>query len=142
MAGCYKYLLNVVLDISTDLIDTSTEKMANAPGLRKWGMKNNLKTIAATYAEFGRQGIQSESSRAERLRELQLQIKQEQKSVNNLSKEITHFKDILRHARYFIENKKYDNAYNKSRDKDRYYNDHYNRLELFWQLRTGLRMPG
>ncbi len=129
-------------DISTDIIDTTTEKMAANPGLKKWGMKNNLKTIAATYAEFGRHGMQSESSRAEHLRELQLQIKQEQKSVNNLSKEIAHFKDILRHARYYLENKRYDNAYNKSKDKDRYYNDHYNQLELFWAAKNWLKNAG
>ena len=128
--------------ISTEYIDTSTEKMNNNPGLKKWGMKNNLKNIAATYAEFGRQGLQSGSSRAERLKELQMQIKQEQKSVNNLAKEINHFKDILRHAQYFTENKRYDNAYNKSKDKDRYYNDHYNRLELFWAAKNWLKNAG
>lgn len=116
--------------------------MNNNPGLKKWGMKNNLKNIAATYAEFGRQGLQSGSSRAERIKELQLQIKQEQKSVNNLVKEINHFKDILRHAQYFTENKRYDNAYNKSKDKDRYYNDHYNRLELFWAAKHWLKNAG
>ena len=128
--------------ISTEYIDTSTEKMDNNPGLKKWGMKNNLKNIAATYAEFGRQGLQSGSSRAERIKKLQMQIKQEQKSVNNLAKEINHFKDILRHAQYFTENKRYDNAYNKSKDKDRYYNDHYNRLELFWAAKNWLMNAG
>ena len=128
--------------ISTEFINTDTEKMAKNPGLKKWGMKNNLKNIAATYAEFGRQGIQSGSSRAERIQELQMQIKQEQKSVNNLAKEINHFKDILRHAQYFAENKRYDNAYNKSKDKDRYYNDHYNQLELFWAAKNWLGNAG
>ena len=116
--------------------------MAKNPGLKKWGMKNNLKNIAATYAEFGRQGIQSGSSRAERVQELQMQIKQEQKSVNNLAKEINHFKDILRHAQYFAVNKRYDNAYNKSKDKDRYYNDHYDQLELFWAAKNWLNNAG
>ena len=128
--------------ISTKYIDTSTGKMNNNPGLKKWGMKNNLKNIAATYAEFGRQGLQSGSRRAERIKELQMQIKQEQKSVNILAKEINHFKDILRHAQYFTENKRYDNAYNKSKDKDRYYNDHYNRLELFWAAKNWLKNAG
>ena len=128
--------------INTDLINTETKKMAENPGLRKWGIKNNLKTIAATYAEFGRQGIQSGSSRAEHMRELQNLIRQEQKTVNNLSKEIEHFRDILRHARYYTENKRYDTAYEKSKDKDRYYNDHYNQLELFWAAKNWLGNAG
>ena len=48
----------------------------------------------------------------------------------------------FRHARYYLENKRYDNAYNKSRDKDRYYNDHYNLLELFWAAKNWLKNVG
>ncbi len=126
----------------TTLIDTSGEKFKNSIALTKWAKKENLKRTATMYAELGNQNLQSKTARENRLKELREQIAQEKKTLNNLGKECSQFQAILRHAKYYNENKKYDIAYENSKDKDRYYRTHCDWLESFWTAKHWLENAG
>ena len=128
--------------INTKIIDTSGEKFTANIGLTKWANKENLKHAAAIYAELGRLGLQSRHELQNRIKELQEQISQNKESINNLGKKISHFDAILRHARYVRENQKYADAYEKSKDQERYYRSHYEQLDLYWGAVNWLKNTG
>lgn len=126
----------------TTLIDTSGEKFKNSIALTKWAKKENLKRTATMYAELGNQNLQSKTARENRLKELCEQIALEKKTLNNLGKECSQFQAIIRHAKYYIENQKYDTAYENSKDKDRYYRTHCDQLESYWNAKHWLENAG
>ena len=128
--------------INTKIIDTSGEKFAASIGLTKWANKENLKRAATIYAELGRLGLQSRHELQDRIKELQEQISRHKESINALGKEISHFDAILRHARYVRENQKYADAYEKSKDQERYYHSHYEQLDLYWGAVNWLKNTG
>jgi hypothetical protein len=128
--------------ISTNYIDTNTEKMKENPALEKWADKNNLKTFASVYAEFGRENIQSKTGRADLIAELQKQIAHEKKSINTINKEIKQFDEILRYAKFYVDNKKIYNNYENSKDQERYYRNHCTEIELFKASKNWLKNSG
>ena len=128
--------------ISTNYIDTNTEKMKENPALEKWADKNNLKTFASVYAEFGRENIQSKTGRADLIAELQKQIAHEKKSINTIDKEIKQFDEILRYAKFYVDNKKIYNNYENSKDQERYYRNHCTEIELFKASKNWLKNSG
>ena len=135
-------LLQSFRQTPTDLIDTSNEKIAQSIGLSRWADKENLKRAAAIFAELGRLGLQSEDDLEERLKELHEQSRHEKKEVVRLDKELRDFREILIYARQYTENKKYVDAYNNSKDQDRYYRNHHDQLTLCWGAEERLQNMG
>ena len=50
--------------------------------------------------------------------------------------------EILRYARQYSEKHKYEVAYEKSKEPERYYRDHREDIQLAWGARTGLESLG
>ncbi len=126
----------------TDLIDTSSEKFANSIGLSRWADKENMKRATAILAELGRLGLGSEKALNEHLEELHKKARADKKEVVKLDKELQNFRQILNFARQYEENKKYADAYNTSKDPDRYYRSHHYQLTLFWGAEERLQHFG
>ena len=126
----------------TYLIDTSSEKFTNSIGLSRWADKENMKRATAILAELGRLGLGSEKALNEHLEELHKKARADKKEVVRLDKEIQNFRQILNFARQYEENKKYADAYNTSKDPDRYYRSHHYQLTLFWGAEERLQHFG
>ncbi len=111
---------------SRTLIDTSSEKFQNSPGLQHWASVKNLKTVAASYAA------------AENLSDLHKQIDEkaaEAKSARTELVELEHkMKDVaelLHYAEQYRDNRPYQLKYKKSKDPDRYLRMHETQLILY-----------
>ena len=111
---------------SRTLIDTTDEKFKGSPGLQHWASVKNLKTAAASYAA------------ADNLSELQKQINDktaEAKSARSELVELEHemkkVAELLLYAEQYLDNKPYQDKYEKSKDPDRYLRMHETQLILY-----------
>ena len=124
------------------LIDTSQEKFAESPGLMRWAEKENLKRAAQIQSKLAEMGFKSLEEVDERIESLHQQAKTGKKTTISLEKDIKSAAEILKFARQYNEKKKYDRNYKKSKDPERYYQDHSYDLHLAWGARDILESAG
>ena len=124
------------------LIDTSQEKFAESPGLMRWAEKENLKRAAQIQSKLAEMGFKSLEEVDERIESLHQQAKTGKKTTISLEKDIKSAAEILKFARQYDEKKKYDKNYKKSKDPERYYQDHSYDLHLAWGARDILESAG
>ena len=124
------------------LIDTSQEKFAESPGLMRWAEKENLKRAAQIQSKLAEMGFRSLEEVDERIESLHQQAKTGKKTTISLEKDIKSAAEILKFARQYDEKKKYDKNYKKSKDPERYYQDHSYDLHLAWGARDILESAG
>jgi len=91
------------------------------------------------YAELGDLGLQSREELHTRIKELQMQARNEKRTVADLDKRIREFNQILTFAKRYSENKKYGDNYQKSRDKERYEREHDYQLRLYEGAKSWLK---
>ena len=111
--------------VNRSLIDTTTEKFAESPGLKHWTDIQNLKIAAANYSEAGS------------ISELERQIavkstlaKTARQSLVETEHQLKNFGQILKYAEQYKTNRIYHIRYQKSKDKDRYLRQHETELLL------------
>ena len=126
----------------TKLVDISEEKLMESIALSKYQDKENLKRVSTMYAELGDLGLQSREELHTRIKELQMQARNEKRTVADLDKKIREFNQILTFAKRYAENKKYGDNYQKSKDKERYEREHDYQLRLYEGAKSWLKNSG
>lgn len=108
------------------LIDTCADKFKNSPGLKRWANVQNLKLIASTYARTG-----SIRELEENILSQKALVKSTRQDLISLEKELKPKAEILHYAQMYCDNLRFERAYKKSKDPDRYYREHAEQLNLF-----------
>ena len=124
------------------MIDTSEEKFSDSPWLKRWADKQNLKEAARVQSLLAEKGLQSFKELDEKIEALHLQAKTGKKTTVSLDKELKQAGEILRYARQYAEKKKYEAAYDKSKDPERYYRAHHDDICLSVGVREVLNSYG
>jgi len=112
--------------VQKTLIDTSTDKFQNSPGLKYWADIQNLKTAAAAYAEAGnltdlKAKICEKSNEADNMRS----------ELNAVGRELKELKEIRHYLLQYKETAPYRQRYNNAKDKEAYAMKHDEPLTLF-----------
>ena len=128
--------------IPTKLVNIPEEKKAGSIGLTKYEDKENLHRIATMYEELGTLGLQSREELRSRIKELNIGSIQDKRNAADLDKKIREFRQILSVAKRYAENKKYNDNYQKSKDKERYEREHDYQLRLFEGAKSWLKNTG
>lgn len=124
-------------DAQRTLIDTSQEKFQNSAGLKHWAKVQNLKIVAASYAAGGSieelQHIVEEKSAI---------AKEARREMVDLEHELKRKAEILKYAKQYVENKKYQRGYENAKDQDDYLQKHETQLILFGGAENMLKRCG
>ena len=124
------------------MIDTTQERFAESPGLKRWAEMQNLKAAAKMQSELAGMGFSSLSEVDEKIEALHLQAKTGKKTTVELDRRKKTAAENLRFARQYAENRKYEKGYEKSKDKERYYRTHHTEIHLAWGARERLLSAG
>ena len=124
------------------MIDTSQSKFAESPGLMRWAEKENLKRAAQIQSKLAEMGFKSLDEVDARIDALHKQAKVGKKATISLEKKVASAAEILTYARQYAEKSKYERNYKKSRNPERYYQDHNYELHLVWGARDILENAG
>ena len=124
------------------MIDTSQDKFAESPGLKRWADLQNLKTAAKLQSQLAEMGFSSIDEVNKKIDALHLQAKTGKKTTVNLDKEKKSAAEILRYARQYSEKGKYARNYKKSKDPERYYQAHSYDIHLAWSAAEILEKAG
>ena len=127
---------------SGKMIDTSQERFTESPWLMKWAEKQNLKEAARVQSLLAEKGLQSFQELDEKIDALHLRSKTAKKATISLDKQLKDAGMILRYARQYAEKHKYEVAYEKAKDPEKYYREHRDDIQLAWGARTGLESLG
>ncbi len=119
------------------LIDTSSEKFQNSPGLKHWADVQNLKTAAAAYAEAGnltelKKKVETKASESTSIRS----------ELNTVGRELKELKEIQYYLLQYKETAPYRQRYNNAKDKEAYAMKHDEQLTLFDGARNKLKQLG
>ncbi|MCR5233622.1 MAG: relaxase/mobilization nuclease domain-containing protein [Lachnospiraceae bacterium] len=124
------------------MIDISEERYTQSPWLKQWADRQNLKEAARVQSRLAKIGIQSIRELDEKIEALTLQAKTGKSTTVSLDKEIKQAAEILRYARQYSETHKYEKAYDKSKDPDRYYRMHHIQIQQSIGARSVLNSYG
>ena len=127
---------------SGKMIDTSQERFTESPGLKKWAEKQNLKEAARVQSLLAEKGLQSFQELDEKIAALHIKSKTARKTTIWLDKQLKDTGEILRYARQYAEKHKYEIAYEKAKDPEKYYREYREDIQLAWGARTGLESLG
>lgn len=119
------------------LIDTNREKFQESSGLKHWADIQNLKIVAASYAAGGsieelEQAIAQKSFEAKTARSELVRLEHEMKAKA----------EILKYAKQYVENKKYQKGYEKAKDQDAYFRKYETQIILFGGAENILKRYG
>lgn len=126
----------------TNLIDTSSDKFKQSPGLMKWADKQNLQRMSAVYAEMQKLGLYSKADLAERIATLEQRAKDNTSELKNLDERMKGFAQIIQVVSQYNDNKKYFNAYQRSKDPERYLENRISEITLFQDAEKALKRNG
>ena len=127
----HDFLKKYASEKPNSLIDKSKSN-GKSEAYSRWIDKENFKRVAAIYAELGSLGLQSKEALESKISELQSQVKKGKDSIKSIEQELHTFNQILTFARQYVETKKYNTAYENSKDQDRYFRNHSYELSLYW----------
>jgi len=114
----------------SSIIDTTDEKFRENKHLMNWAKRQNLKTAARIQSLLAEKKLDDYQALDTAIEALHQQSKNSRKATVALDKKIAEFENLLHYARVYSENKKYLRAYSKSKDPDRYYRLHGDRIEM------------
>ncbi|MBR5672680.1 MAG: relaxase/mobilization nuclease domain-containing protein [Spirochaetales bacterium] len=135
------YLRKYASEKPNTLIDRSKAE-GKGVAYGKWMDKENFKRFTEIYAKLDDLGLQSEDALRSKITELHDQVRQEKLRVKDMEKELRTFNQILTFAQQYAETKKYNTAYDNSKDQDRYYRTHNYELTLYWSAGEHLQELG
>ncbi len=121
----------------TALIDVTQEKFANSPGLKRWADLQNLKTAANAYSQVG-----SMASLETQISAQNNKLKQQRSDLRELESAMKSLSEIIHYANQYAQNKPYQYRYEKSKDKERYYENHEYELAMFQGAKNMLKRLG
>lgn len=125
------------LDAKRILIDTDKEKFQESGGLKHWADIQNLKIAAASYAEGG-----SVKELEREIAEKNAMAKATQSEIIDLEHEMKAKAEILKYAKQYVANKKYQRGYEKAKNQDAYFRSHETQIILFGGAENMLKRYG
>lgn len=124
-------------DAKRTLIDTDKEKFQQSSGLKHWEDIQNLKIAAASYAEGG-----SIEKLEQKIAEKNATVKTARSEIVKLEHEMKAKAEILKYAKQYVSNKKYQKEYEKTKDQDAYFRSHETQIILFGGAENMLKRYG
>ena len=124
-------------DAKRTLIDTDKEKFQENGALKHWADIQNLKIAAASYAEGG-----SAEELEQKISERNAAAKAARSAIVDLEHEIKAKAEILKYAKQYMENRKYQRGYEKTKDQDAYFRSHETQIILFGGAENMLKRYG
>ncbi|MCM1234214.1 MAG: relaxase/mobilization nuclease domain-containing protein [Ruminococcus flavefaciens] len=121
-------------DAKRTLIDTDKEKFQESLGLKHWADIQNLKIAAASYAEGG-----SIEALEQKITEKNAIAKIARSDMVKLEREMKTKAEILKYAKQYVENRKYQKGYEKAKDQDAYFRSHETQIILFGSAENMLK---
>lgn len=124
-------------DAKRTLIDTEQEKFQENGALKHWADIQNLKIVAASYAE-GASVEELERNVAEK----NATAKTTRNEIVDLEREMKAKAEILKYAKQYVANRKYQRGYEKAKDQDAYFRSHETQIILFGGAENMLKRFG
>ncbi len=112
------------------------------PNLLKWGKRENVKRMAAAYAELDQMGYKSREAASKGIAALKKDVLFCSSEIKSINEEIKKFANIIKYYRQYCENKRYHDAYEKSKDPERYMQARLSEITLFDEAERVLRKSG
>ena len=120
-----------------NVIDTTSDRYTQSPGLKRWASIQNLKLAAKAYATAN-----SISELQQQLSEKKENAKMLRSSIVSLEKDMKSSGEILKYARQYKTNKQFAVKLHRAKDPDTYYRTHDTQILLFNGAENFLRMHG
>ena len=124
-------------DAKRILIDTDKEKFQANGALKHWADIQNLKIAAASYAEGG-----SVEELEREIAEKNATAKTARSKIVDLEHEMKAKAEILKYAKQYAANRKYQRGYEKAKDQDDYFRSHETQIILFGGAENMLKRYG
>ena len=124
-------------DAKRTLIDTDKEKFQENGALKHWADIQNLKIAAASYAEGG-----SVEGLKQKISERNAVAKAARSAIVDLEHEMKDKAEILKYAKQYMANRKYQRGYEKAKDQDAYFRSHETQIILFGGAENMLKRYG
>ena len=124
-------------DAKRTLIDTDKEKFQKNGALKHWADIQNLKIAAASYAEGG-----SVDELKRKIAEKNATAKTARSAVVDLEHEMKAKAEILKYAKQYMANRKYQRGYERAKDQDAYFRSHETQIILFGGAENMLKRYG
>ncbi len=124
-------------DAKWALIDTDQEKFQENGALKHWADIQNLKIAAASYAEGG-----SVEELEGKITEKNVTAKTARSKIVDLEHEMKAKAEILKYAKQYVANRKYQRGYEKAKDQDDYFRSHETQIILFGGAENMLKRYG
>ena len=124
-------------DAKRILIDTDKEKFQENGALKHWADMQNLKIAAASYAEGG-----SVEELERKITEKNATAKTARSKIVDLEHEMKAKAEILKYAKQYAANRKYQRGYEKAKDQDDYFRSHETQIILFGGAESMLKRYG
>ena len=124
-------------DAKRILIDTDKEKFQANGALKHWADIQNLRIAAASYAEGG-----SVEELKQKILERSAAAKEARSAVVDLEHEMKAKAEILKYAKQYMANRKYQRGYKKAKDQDAYFRSHETQIILFGGAENMLKRYG
>lgn len=124
-------------DAKRTLIDTDKEKFQENGALKHWADIQNLKIAAASYAEGG-----FVEELEWKIAEKNATAKATRNAIVDLEHEMKAKAEILKYAKQYIANRKYQRGYEKAKDQDAYFRSHEAQIILFGGAENMLKRYG
>ena len=112
-------------DAKRILIDTDKEKFQENGALKHWADIQNLKIAAASYAEGG-----SLEELEQKISERNAAAKAARSAIVDLEHEMKSKAEILKYAKQYMANRKFQRGYEKAKDQDEYFRSHETQIIL------------
>ena len=112
-------------DAKRTLIDTDKEKFQENGALKHWADIQNLKIAAASYAEGG-----SLEELEQKISERNAAAKAARSAIVDLEHEMKSKAEILKYAKQYMANRKFQRGYEKAKDQDEYFRGHETQIIL------------
>ena len=125
------------LDAKRTLIDTDQEKFQESGALKHWADIQNLKIAAASYAEGG-----SLEELEQKISERNATAKAARSAIVDLEHEMKAKAEILKYAKQYMANRKYQRGYERAKDQDAYFQSHETQIILFGGAENMLKRYG
>ena len=119
------------------MIDTDQEKFQENGALKHWADIQNLKIAAASYAEGG-----SLEELEQKISERNATAKAARSAIVDLEHEMKAKAEILKYAKQYMANRKYQRGYEKAKDQDDYFRSHETQIILFGGAESMLKRYG
>ena len=119
------------------LIDTDKEKFRESLGLKHWADVQNLKIAAASYAAGG-----SIEELEQKIAEKSVVAKTARNGMIELEHTMKAKAEILKYAKQYMANRKYQRGYEQAKDQDAYFRSHETQIILFGGAENMLKRYG